>query len=410
MTLPPPTHDGFRPTQCRHTVRLAWVRDDPGAGRREIGFADVRCKCWGCEGCGRWLRQLHCQLIEASYPFHTAQGHPFPRFLTITWPTDTGALVSSAADCANTSDTFRRFVRKVRRYYKPRLSYYVVKEATKRGRLHLHAITWGPYIVKCRRNLPGHCVLGCGPDCKDPCHRPGGCRHRGLKARRPRPCFGAIAHSVGMGWIDAKKVRGGGAGAARYISKYLGKQHIGQPWPRYSRRVSYSRGFAPTTIGRLAAAWSERAYRAGVEAGHIIPTPFPAPEYTRWRLLADLRRRGPPAAWLGWLPGEGWALDLEAGTVRHLGSTQTADLDTGEVIERPWVDLTETAWLRRMGRNVDEHAAEIAGAGWLTDPVFTEDASLRRLILAEAHRRAYVEAGMANVFAAVAPHRPALGP
>jgi hypothetical protein len=35
-----------------------------------------------------------------------------------------------------------------------------------------------------------------------------------------------------------------------------------------------------------------------VEAGHIIPEPFPAAEHTRWRLLPDLIRRGPPAAWI----------------------------------------------------------------------------------------------------------------
>jgi len=213
-----------------------------------------------------------------------------------------------------------------------------------------------------------------------------------------------------MGWLDVKKVQGDGAGAARYIGKYLGKQHIGRRWPRYSLRVSYSRGFAPTTIGRLAAAWSERAYQAGVAAGQIIPVDFPAPEHTRWRLLSDLIR-GPPAVWLGWLPGEGWAIDRAAGTVRHLGGTRTADRDTGEVIEAPWIDLTVSQWLRRMGRNVDEHAVQIAGPGWPDDPVFAEDASLRRLIYAEARRRAYTEAGMANTLTATRrPQRPLLGP
>ncbi len=347
----------------------------------------VRCGCWSEQGCGRRLRQLHGQLIEAGFTEHLGRrGEPFARFVTITMPTDTGARLDSAADCANVTRRFRLWVEDVRRHYAPRLEYYALKEPTRRGRLHQHALTFGPYLPKCSaRRLPPGCVLGCGPDCTRACHRAGGC-----VAESRRPCVQTLAWRRGLGFLDIQAVRGK-RHAAAYIAKYLGKHHVGHPWPRYSRRASYSRDFAPTTIGRLAKEWSVRAYAAGVAAGHIKPRP-PAPEgaVTTWFLLDAIIRRGPPPAFIGWPAGQGWTLDLEQGTVRHLGSTQTADLDTGEVIERPWVDLSETAWLRRMSRRIEEAAAAILSP---TDPIL-QDPTLARLVHTEARRRAYTDAGM----------------
>jgi hypothetical protein len=318
-------------------------------------------------------------LIEAGYTEHAARGQPFARFLTVTWPTDVGALIHNADDCAATSARFARFVQEIRRTHQPRIEYYQVKEATKRGRLHVHALTFGPWLRKCRRTLPGGCVLDCPPPCPNPCHRAQGCQaHPGRE-----PCIQAIAHRLGLGWVDVRRVRGQ-RHAANYIAKYLGKDHVGRRWPRYSRRSSYSRRFAPTTIGQLAEAWSRRAYEAGVAAGHIIPEAFAAAEHTRWRLLTDLIRRGPPVAWID----GGWILDPDAGTMRLRGGTLTADLDTGEIIEEPNVALSETAVMRRHNRRIEQAAAAIAGPGWPDDPVFA-DPTLRRLIYTQARRRAH---------------------
>lgn len=377
----------FRPTQCRGPIHLGYLRSGTEPGDGDVRVAEVRCECWRCDGCGRWRRQLHGQLIEAGFAEHIGRRRePFARFVTVTWPSDTGVSLASAADCANVTRMFRLWVEDVRRYYAPRLEYYVVKEPTRRGRLHQHALTFGPYLPKCSaRRLPPGCVLGCGPDCSNPCHRAGGCVAEGRK-----PCVQALAHRRGLGFLDIRAVRGQ-RHAAAYIAKYLGKDHIGHPWPRYSRRSSYSRDFAPTTVGRLAKEWSARAYTAGVAAGHIKPRPpAPAGTLTSWFLLDTIIRRGPPAAFIGWPAGQGWTLNLEQGTVRHLGSTQTADLDTGEVIKRPWGDLSERAWLRRMSRCIQEAAAAIISP---TDPIL-EDPTLARLVYAEARRRAYTDTGM----------------
>jgi hypothetical protein len=225
------------------------------------------------------------------------------------------------------------------------LEYYAVKEPTKRGRLHLHAITFGPYLRKCRRNLPGS-----NPN---PCLRQGGCANTG------RPCVQAVAQDLGLGWVDIRKVRGQ-RHAAAYIAKYLGKDHIGHPWPRYSRRVSYSRHFAPTTIGRLSKEWSRRAYEAGVAAGHIDPTGQPDPAFTHWRLLDTVIRRGPPVA------------DLRPPRSR-------VDWDTGEVLEPPNIALTEVAVIRRHNRRLAEAMAELGDSPDL-------DPQTRRLIAAAAAR------------------------
>jgi hypothetical protein len=396
MTLPHSASVRFRPTECHHPIPLAFVTDDPGASHRTIGIAEGRCKRWRCPGCGRRLRQLHSQLIEAAWPWQAERGNTFARFLTVTWPTDTGALIANREDCANTSAMFAALIQEIRRTHAIRVEYYVVKEPTKRGRLHVHALTFGPYLRKCRRTLPGVCQLGCDPPCSNPCHRADGCQATGA-----RPCVQAIAHRLGLGWIDIRKVRNQ-RHAAAYIAKYLGKNHVGHTWPRHSRRASYSRRFAPTTIGRLNKEWSERAYQAGVEAGHIRPQPFRAPEHTRWRLLSDLIR-GPPAVWLGWLPGQEWTLDLAAGTVRHLGTATKADAETGEIIEPPWIDLTETAWLRRMGRLIGLEAQLIAGPTWEAD--LANDAELRRIIFHQARRRARANARMPDIEALIATAR-----
>ncbi len=339
-------------------MALAWVRDDPGASSPRLGTAHTRCKSWRCAGCGRWRRALHAQLIDAGFAYHRTRGEPFARFVTVTWPTDTGARLSVAADCANTTRMFRLWVEDVRRHYRPALQYYVVKEPTpSRGRIHLHAITFGPYLPKCSaRRLPAGCILGCGPDCKRPgCHQAGGCIAEG----RP-PCVQALAWRRGLGFLDLRVVRGQ-RHAAAYIAKYLSKDHVGKPWPRYSRRCTYSHDFAPTTIAALSESWGARAYAEGVKAGHIVPDPDAGDGFTRWRLLRDLIRRGPPAAWL---------------TIGPM-----VDRATGEIMQTPTVELSEVAAIRRSNRLTEAEARLIA------PDVADLPPGTRRLVYTEAAHR-----------------------
>lgn len=231
-----PDDDLLRHNECRKPILLIKRAFDSTTG--EIGNVSevtVRCRSWGCTGCGRRLKGLHTEFIKAGVAWHDERGR-FARFMTVTFPSDEGAQVDDPDDVANVTALVTRLVQEIRRTHDIRLEYYAVKESTKRGRLHVHLVTTGPYLHKCLREWGG-------------CDGPRGCRTRlanwevgDRRARRPRPCVQAIAQRLGMGWIDVRKVDSG-RHAATYVAKYLGKQ-VGAEWPRYSRRASYS-------IGRL---------------------------------------------------------------------------------------------------------------------------------------------------------------
>lgn len=268
--------DGLRPTQCRQPLRLRGLQADRTTGEiTPVTEIAARCRSWTDPGCGLRLRGLHVDLVKAGIAHHAERGR-FARFLTITFPADDGAQVDVARDVARCSAIVARFIQEIRRTHTPRIEYYAAKEATKRGRLHVHLVTTGPYLRKCsHRGQAGGC------------HGPNGCitNHR-------RPCIQATAHRLGLGWVDVRRITGAGEAAA-YVAKYLGKQ-VGQQWPHYSRRSTYSMGrlvcdthpdqagrrccpdahritgYAPTlTIGALWAQANRRALISGYLAGHI---------------------------------------------------------------------------------------------------------------------------------------------
>lgn len=251
--------DYLRPTQCRRPIRLIGYTADGDTGEiADIVEVTSRCRSWRDEGCGVRLKQLHQDFVRAGIDWHGQKGR-LSRLLTITFPVDEGAQFDDPDDVAHVTGLVTRLIQEIRRTHPKRLEYYAVKESTKRGRLHVHLVTSGPYLHKClAKRLKGHCVVtGCKEGdnerpCHNPCHRAGGCvdrlqqwqedpyDNRGRRCKRPRPCVQAIGHRLGMGWVDVRKI-GSGKQAARYLSKYLGKQ-VGQEWPRYSRRVTYSLG------------------------------------------------------------------------------------------------------------------------------------------------------------------------
>jgi len=230
-----PDDDLLRPTECRRPIRLHRRTGNPTTGEISESEVAARCRSWGDPGCGRRLRALHLAFIKAGVAWHAVRGL-FARLVTVTFPTDDGAQVDDPNHVARCTGLISKFVQEIRRTHSPRLEYYAVKESTKRGRLHVHLVTTGPYLRKCRHRWGG-------------CDGPRGCRTRlaqwetsDRRRRRPKPCVQAIAHRLGMGWVDVRKVQSGRQ-AAGYLAKYLGKQ-VGAEWPRYSRRSSYS-------IGRL---------------------------------------------------------------------------------------------------------------------------------------------------------------
>jgi hypothetical protein len=278
-------------------IRLIGYTADGDTGEiTDTVEVEARCRSWRDPGCGLRLKKLHQDFVSAGIDWHARKGR-FSRLLTLTFPIDEGAQFDDADDIARVSGLVTRLVQEIRRTHTPRLEYYGVKEATKRGRLHVHLVTSGPYLRKCLpKRLKGNCIdADCQSGdtrqpCRNPCHRAGGCvtrlqqweqdpyDRRGRLRRRPQPCVQAI---------DS------GRQAALYLSKYLGKQ-VGQQWPRYSRRVSYSLGrlrcgthpdqngrrccpeahrttgyCPPLTIGELWSQASMKALAYGQRNGHI---------------------------------------------------------------------------------------------------------------------------------------------
>lgn len=288
--------DLLRPTQCRTPIRLAGYTADRHTGEiRPVREVAVRCGSWSCVGCGRLLRRLHLELIRSGIGHHRQQGRS-TRLLTLTFPTDTGARYDNPDDVARCTALVTRLIQEIRRTHRPRAEYYAVKEVTARGRIHIHVLITGPYLRRCSpRRLTGPCTApqcrhgSPGAPCRVACHRAGGCAASGR-----RPCLQAIAHRLGFGWIDVRKIHNTG-GAASYAAKYLSKQ-VGTQWPRYSRRATYSRGrlccpdhpdnttgrrccpqaqprtcFAPVTITELRARVARRALYIALALGHVTP-------------------------------------------------------------------------------------------------------------------------------------------
>jgi len=91
--------------------------------------------------------------------------------------------------------------------------------------------------------------------------------------------------------------------AAAYIAKYLGKAHIGHPWPATPADRPIP-GLRPHHIGRLAKEWSARA-TPRVAAGHIRPATRTPGSLTSWFLLDADHPPGPPSPGLAGRPGHG---------------------------------------------------------------------------------------------------------
>lgn len=337
------------PDRCPTPTILAGHYAADGALARTGELIAVPCRRWSCPKCSRRKVALWRRLITDALAHHR-----IVRLVTITFPLSAPADFHERSHTRYVSTVLSRWADRVRRYHSPRLEYVAVKESTRRGRLHVHLLTTGPFLrlcpsrCTCSTTGPDYCprhaacqitdsyhapdcfwhgATGavptpggptCAPNCHDPatcaraCHRPGGCitDHR-------RHCPQAIAHDLGAGWIDVRRPRGAAASAVGYLTKYLAK-HMTAAWPRYARRASYSRHFACThpdtptrrrlcdltasidgdpdrrpSIGRLDAAWRRQARTRALDAGLIRPTD---PDIV-WRYVHPTLAPFDPATW-----------------------------------------------------------------------------------------------------------------
>ncbi len=258
-------------TRCPTPVYLQWMRPDPGASKTGpvLGITATPCKRWACEHCGRGKRAEALKLVRRVTEVGL-QWNPrlMPRLITLTRPADKPNRLDDRVDCLNASEDVRELVKACRRSWSApgrthTLEYVRVFERTKRGRIHVHLLTWGHYVPKCHDAGRRAAGLPTGPGSGSPCYCP-----------ETRPCIQRLAWRHDWGWVDVRRVRSS-AMAAAYVAKYLGKA-TGDDWPRHARRLSYSRAAAGgLTLGAVHAAWIAEVHRRLADpthnaAGHVI--------------------------------------------------------------------------------------------------------------------------------------------
>ncbi len=280
---------GAWPTRCPHPVTLhKWV--GLSTTPREVF---VSCKRYSCPVCvrGRKARLARHVLAVA---VAASEHHSRLRFLTLTYPLGVPASVDSRDDVIATSQRFRHFAQIIRRDLGLTFQYARVLEATKRGRIHVHALVWGDYLPKCSDRGRRARGLPTGRGSGSPCYCPA-----------TRPCLQRAAWRAGFGWADIKQVTDSDA-AIRYVLKYITKQADRDHWPLSARRYSYSRGAADVRLCDIDREYRE-AFQADLELdvrdalGHVETVEFSlAPrQYARWQVapwderwaLGAIRRR-----------------------------------------------------------------------------------------------------------------------
>lgn len=168
------------------------------------------CKTWSCETCQIALKQrlremirYGCSMDEHSY------------FITLTYRRTSDTVV----DAEYVKGTWTAFLRKFRQQ-EPKLKWFKVVEATKKGTPHLHLIMNG---------------LGKRIPCDSGKDGNGVCAHEWTKRYMQKSCKkDCLEHQIGKLWmevtgnsyvVDARQMLTAG-GAAAYLTKYLTKNFL----------------------------------------------------------------------------------------------------------------------------------------------------------------------------------------
>ena len=246
-------------THCPTPVYLEWIRPEPGASASGpvLGITATPCKRWACEHCGKGKRAEALKLIRAVAETGNAWDPSQPaRLITLTRPADKPNRLDDRDDCLDASDDVRELIRAWRRQGRT-LEYVRVFERTKRGRIHVHLLTWGHYVTKCHDAGRRRAGLPTGRGSGSPCY-----------CTTERPCIQRLASAHGWGWVDVRAVRSPGHAAA-YVAKYLGKATGDDTWPRHARRLSYSRNASGgLTLGAIHAHWIAEVHKRMGDASH----------------------------------------------------------------------------------------------------------------------------------------------
>jgi len=224
----------------------------------------TNCKRLTCKSCGPRRRAEILKHIRAGFPTDAPL-----RFLTFTYPWETG-YESTADGVAAANRDFRYFVQELRRRGFV-VEYAKVIEFTKRGRVHLHALTVGSFIPKCTDAGRRSHGLPVGRGSGSPCY-----------CTAAKPCLQSLAWSAGFGFVDARRVPNPEAAAA-YIAKYLTKSCADNRWPKYARRYTTSRRWAKITLAGIHRQWVEQLRAQHGNNLQAVCTP-PA-EVIAWQLI-----------------------------------------------------------------------------------------------------------------------------
>lgn len=294
---------------CPTPIRLRPTYQHPD-GRLARGEVILKgCGQWACEACGPKRLIEVFKLIEAGIEEARRLRPDDPqRFLTLTYPNSRDLRFESAEDLKQASRDLRHLAEALRKLGFE-FEYSRVFESTKRGRVHIHVISWGDRLPKCT---------------------PRGANQRGIRGKAQhdcyctdeKPCIQRVAHRIGLGFIDIRAIRNRKQ-ARNYMLKYVTKVTRKARWPRYARRFSKSNRFAPTTLREI-----HETYRALIlkklEDEDRLRQPPPGATIIFWEFDPPPPLRPPPL-----------------GLIRHQrGPPIPADAilnpTTGELLPIPW--------------------------------------------------------------------------
>jgi hypothetical protein len=267
------------------------------------------CDQWACEACGP-KRLIEVFKLVAAGIEEAKRCRPADpaRFLTITYPNSRDLRLHNADDLKQASRDLRHLVEALRKTgYE--FEYSRVFESTKKGRIHIHVISWGDRLPKCT---------------------PRGANSQGIRGRaqhdcyctKDAPCIQRIAHRFGIGFIDIRAIRNRKQ-ARNYMLKYLTKLTRQARWPRYARRFSKSNRFAPTTLREIHQAYLAVIHKKLKDEGRLQQPP-PDAQIFVWEFKPQPPLSPPPLNRA--YPQRGPPIPLDT----------TLDTTTGELLPIPW--------------------------------------------------------------------------
>ena len=216
----------------------------------------IRCNLYRCTYCGTRLARFHRRIISegAEQWIEAKDVHAYGFTQTVAPHVDEEWRFENGEAHKQLTEAWEKHRRILTKQGTQVLAYVVVAEANKSGYIHWHGIvvTDRP-LKKCSGASRGGYNRWAKAKGR-PTARPGQCVCI-LRRSNPEHCFQQTAWEAGLGINDLKPLRSAKA-MSRYVTKKISDyvlKGVGSEtrWPRYARRVRYSRRFSPLSMRQL---------------------------------------------------------------------------------------------------------------------------------------------------------------